>query len=72
VTKFYYARAISRSTLNAYQGSAFSLEPILSQSAWFRGHNRDDKIKNFYLVGAGTIRAPGFQEWWAAPRRRRG
>jgi len=35
-------------------GSAFSLEPVLTQSAYFRGHNRDDVIKNFYLVGAGT------------------
>jgi phytoene desaturase len=54
VTKFHYAPRDFALDLNAYQGSAFSLEPILSQSAWFRGHNRDDKIKNFYLVGAGT------------------
>ena len=40
--------------LGAYKGNAFSLEPLLTQSAWFRGHNRDDKLKNFYLVGAGT------------------
>ncbi|MEM6847480.1 MAG: phytoene desaturase [Pseudomonadota bacterium] len=40
--------------LNAHMGSAFSLEPILLQSAYFRGHNRDDKISNLYLVGAGT------------------
>lgn len=40
--------------LNAHLGSAFSLEPILTQSAWFRCHNRDDEIANLYLVGAGT------------------
>jgi phytoene desaturase len=40
--------------LNAWQGSAFSLEPILTQSAWFRTHNRDDAIPNLYFVGAGT------------------
>jgi phytoene desaturase len=40
--------------LNAWQGSAFSLEPILTQSAWFRTHNRDDVIPNMYFVGAGT------------------
>ncbi len=40
--------------LNAYQGSAFSLEPVLTQSAWFRTHNRDDVIPNLYFVGAGT------------------
>jgi phytoene desaturase len=54
VTKFHYAPRDFALDLNAYQGSAFSLEPILSQSAYFRGHNRDDHIKNFYLVGAGT------------------
>lgn len=43
-----------RDELNAYQGSAFSVEPILSQSAWFRPHNRDKHLHNLYLVGAGT------------------
>ncbi|MEL6378655.1 MAG: phytoene desaturase [Pseudomonadota bacterium] len=40
--------------LNAYAGSAFSIEPILTQSAYFRVHNRDDRIPNLYFVGAGT------------------
>lgn len=43
-----------RDELNAHLGSAFSLEPILTQSAWFRPHNRDAEIDNLYLVGAGT------------------
>ena len=43
-----------RDELNAHLGSAFSLEPILTQSAWFRPHNRDDAIPNLYVVGAGT------------------
>lgn len=43
-----------RSELNAHLGSAFSLEPILTQSAYFRTHNRDDRIRNLYFVGAGT------------------
>jgi phytoene desaturase len=43
-----------RDTLNAHHGSAFSLEPILTQSAWFRPHNRDAELANLYLVGAGT------------------
>ncbi|MBX3479557.1 MAG: phytoene desaturase [Caulobacter sp.] len=42
------------SELNAHLGSAFSLEPILTQSAFFRTHNRDDVIPNLYFVGAGT------------------
>ncbi|WP_434577275.1 phytoene desaturase [Pseudomonas sp. Z5-35] len=43
-----------RSELNAHLGSAFSLEPVLWQSAWFRPHNRDASLGNVYLVGAGT------------------
>ena len=54
VTKFHYTPRDFAADLNAHVGSAFSLEPILTQSAFFRGHNRDDVIKNFYLVGAGT------------------
>lgn len=42
------------SELNAWQGSAFSLQPTLLQSAWFRVHNRDDHIAGLYFVGAGT------------------
>ncbi|MDE1467664.1 phytoene desaturase [Aurantiacibacter sp. D1-12] len=52
--KFHYAPKNFAEDLNAHMGSAFSLEPVLWQSAWFRGHNRDDVINNFYLVGAGT------------------
>jgi phytoene desaturase len=40
--------------LNSYQGAAFSLEPLLSQSAFFRVHNRDARVRNLYFVGAGT------------------
>jgi phytoene desaturase len=40
--------------LNAHLGSAFSLEPVLTQSAYFRVHNRDPRIGNLYFVGAGT------------------
>ncbi|MGK6318395.1 phytoene desaturase [Sphingomonas sp. DT-204] len=54
VTKFSYAPTDFRDDLGAHLGSAFSLEPILTQSAWFRAHNRDDAIPNLYLVGAGT------------------
>jgi phytoene desaturase len=43
-----------RDELRAYHGSAFSVAPTLSQSAWFRPHNRDRSIPGLYLVGAGT------------------
>ena len=43
-----------QSDLLAKHGSAFSLAPLLTQSAWFRPHNRDASIPGLYLVGAGT------------------
>jgi phytoene desaturase len=43
-----------RDTLNSYLGSAFSVEPILTQSAYFRPHNRAEDLPNLYFVGAGT------------------
>jgi phytoene desaturase len=43
-----------RETLNSHAGSAFSVEPILTQSAWFRPHNRSEDVPNLYFAGAGT------------------
>jgi phytoene desaturase len=40
--------------LLSFRGAAFGLEPLLSQSAWFRPHNRSEEVKRLYLVGAGT------------------
>ena len=42
------------STLNSHLGAAFSIEPVLTQSAWFRPHNRSEDFDNLYFVGAGT------------------
>jgi phytoene desaturase len=54
MTQFHYTPADFGRDLAAHHGSAFSLEPLLTQSAWFRAHNRDDAIPNLYFVGAGT------------------
>jgi phytoene desaturase len=43
-----------RDRLNSYQGAAFGMAPLLTQSAWFRPHNRSEEIDGLYLVGAGT------------------
>lgn len=43
-----------KSELNAHLGSAFSLEPVLTQSAYFRTHNRDRHLRGLYFAGAGT------------------
>lgn len=52
--RFHYTPQDFADDLGAHLGSAFSLEPLLTQSAWFRVHNRDDVIRNLYFVGAGT------------------
>jgi len=43
-----------RDVLQSPVGAGFSLAPVLSQSAWFRYHNRSDKVRNLYLCGAGV------------------
>lgn len=40
--------------LLAYLGNAFGPEPTLTQSAWFRPHNRSQDVDRLYLVGAGA------------------
>ena len=42
-----------RSTLRSADGAAFGPEPTLTQSAWFRYHNRSS-VDGLYFVGAGT------------------
>jgi phytoene desaturase len=54
VTKFSYAPSDFANDLRSHLGAGFSLEPILTQSAWFRVHNRDEAISNLFFVGAGT------------------
>jgi len=43
-----------RDVLNTPRGAAFSLQPTLFQSGWFRPHNRSPLVDGLYLVGAGT------------------
>ncbi len=40
--------------VRSYLGAAFSIEPTLLQSAYFRPHNRSSQIGGLYFVGAGT------------------
>ncbi|MFO1323584.1 MAG: phytoene desaturase [Burkholderiales bacterium] len=39
---------------SSYRGAAFGMAPVLTQSAWFRPHNRSEDVENLFLVGAGT------------------
>jgi len=43
-----------RDRLCSFRGAAFAHEPKLTQSAWFRPHNRSEDVDGLYLVGAGT------------------
>ncbi len=43
-----------RDTLSSHLGSAFSVQPTLTQSAWFRPHNVSEDVPNLYFAGAGT------------------
>lgn len=59
VTKFSYTPRDFAMDLNAYLGSAFSLDPGMTQSGYLRPQNRDQGIENLYLVGAGTYPGAG-------------
>jgi len=54
VTRRHFTPQDFHSELNSFQGSAFSVAPKLTQSAFFRPHNRDKDIRGLYIVGAGT------------------
>ena len=58
VTQFHYTPRDFGRDLAAHMGSAFSLEPLLTQSAWFRAHNRDDVIPNLYPVSYTHLTLP--------------
>lgn len=40
--------------LRSVDGAAFGLEPTLTQSAWFRYHNRSEDVSGLYFVGASV------------------
>ncbi len=54
VTRRHFTPANFQRELHAYQGSAFSVAPTLTQSAYFRPHNKSDSIPGLYIVGSGT------------------
>ena len=43
-----------KNVLNSHLGNGFGVEPTLTQTAYFRPHNRSRDIENLYLVGANT------------------
>ncbi len=51
---FYMTPRDFRTQYLSLHGSGFSVQPLLTQSAWFRFHNRSEDVAGLYLVGAGT------------------
>ena len=47
--------------LNSWHGAGFSLEAILTQSAWFRPHNMSEDVRNSFWSAPARVRAPGFR-----------
>ncbi len=54
VSQFYVAPTYFRDALQSEHGAGFSIAPILTQSAWFRFHNKSEDVEGLYFVGAGT------------------
>jgi phytoene desaturase len=54
VTSRYITPDTFAGELASEKGAAFSIQPVLSQSAYFRFHNKSEEVDGLYLVGAGT------------------
>jgi phytoene desaturase len=54
VTEFQVDPRYFRDALNTPFGGAFSIEPRLMQSAWFRPHNESEDVRGLFFAGAGT------------------
>ena len=53
-TKFHHTPDYFERTLRSTHGAGFGIEPRLTQSAYFRIHNRSPDVNNLYFVGAST------------------
>jgi phytoene desaturase len=53
-TSFHMTPLDFEHTLRSRDGAAFGPEPLLTQSAWFRYHNKSSDVDGLYFVGAGT------------------
>ncbi|MBN2799889.1 MAG: phytoene desaturase [Deltaproteobacteria bacterium] len=53
-TRFHLTPRYFEESLRSPDGAGFGPEPTLTQSAWFRYHNRSEDVKSLFFVGAGT------------------
>ena len=54
VTESWMTPETFRQDYRSRHGAGFSVSPRLTQSAWFRFHNKSEEVRGLYLVGAGT------------------
>ncbi|HMA94246.1 MAG TPA: phytoene desaturase family protein [Polyangiaceae bacterium] len=54
VTRFSVDPRYFETELRSHAGAAFGLEPVLTQSAYFRYHNASPDVEGLYFVGAST------------------
>jgi phytoene desaturase len=54
VYKSYVTPDYFEDVLGSYAGNGFGVEPVLTQTAFFRPHNKSEDVSNLYLVGQGT------------------
>tara|TARA_B100002051_G_scaffold127733_1_gene121540 strand:+ start:828 stop:2285 length:1458 start_codon:yes stop_codon:yes gene_type:complete len=54
IEDFYLTPDYFEKELNTKHGSGFSVQPKLTQSAYFRFHNKSEILDGLYFVGAGT------------------
>jgi phytoene desaturase len=54
VTESWMTPETFRQDYRSRHGTGFSVSPRLTQSAWFRFHNKSEEVAGLYLVGAGT------------------
>jgi phytoene desaturase len=52
--KFHTSPNYFEHEMRSESGAGFGPEPRLSQSAWFRYHNRSEDVEGLYFVGAGV------------------
>jgi phytoene desaturase len=53
-TSFFVTPDYFEEELRSVSGAAFGIEPRLTQSAYFRYHNRSEDVEGLYFVGAST------------------
>ena len=54
VTESWMTPETFRQDYRSRHGAGFSISPRLTQSAWFRFHNKSEEVRGLYLVGAGS------------------